>query len=510
MKKLSIANITVRAPVKAGRLGQPRTEQLSTLPERIAQEIASRIQSGALPAGARIVEAEIAGHFGVSHSPVRDALRILNKRGLVELLPRRGARVAGIDRDAIQDHSQVLSTALVVAVRRSLAALGKKEAAELRQTIENDADVLEKLASSRKFESSVFYAKVNEAIEHILKSGEFSFLPDIVHRMFAKFSTLAVLLLDGERAGDIAAKWRLLANVGKTPAQDAKFGWDFDIFSFETRARRNSPHVQRYFKNPPAGSRALRVPEYPEVQTFIDSVDATLMPDGPKHPTLAEQISDKIRESIHAGVISYGDRLTEIDLSEHFLTSRGPVREALRILDEQGLIELRPRRGGIVNPLTVGEVDEIYDLRAALSMLSGGLAASRHLATPQWERMMNTGISLMERVARSKTADPIVWIELRRALGKLIYFISNNEVIGYVGLQLEHRLATHYRLAEPTGRKAITASWRSIKDAIAKGDAEIASKLMRERVEIAKPKAIEETRLRIEMNRIPASRQLAV
>lgn len=503
-RKLSLFG-TANPAFSAARAAPQFEARLSTLPERVAQHIAARIQDGSLPAGMRIVEAEIAAHFGISHSPVRDALRLLNKRGLVELLPRRGARVASIDRDTLLDHAQVLSVYTVVALRRISRLGDKANVAELRKAIKEDAAALQGAAVAAKFDGDAFIALLGESTERILRAGRFSFLTDIMHRLLAKYAVLVAPLIEPANAAQIAARWRQLANVGKTPKLDEKFGWNFNVFSIEPKERNQAEAA--HFPSPAgslSGVFALRVPEYPEIQTYLDAVDALVMPDVNGHPTLAEQIADKIRESIHVGTIFYGDRLTEIDLAEHFLTSRGPVREALRILDEQGLIELRPRRGGIVNPLTVEQVDEIYDLRAATVSLSTGLAASKGLFTKQWRQMFETGLMFMERVTKTNIDDPIVWLELRRAVTKLIFHAASNDVAGRLALQFENRLATHYRLAEPTGRKQIIAGWRTIEDALVNGKADLAARLMHEQINRARVKAIDETR-----NRTEAGRRLA-
>lgn len=504
-RKLSLFGTTPNSAFSAAGTPPNLEARLSTLPERVAQHVAAGIQDGSLPAGTRIVEAEIAAHFGISHSPVRDALRLLNKRGLVELLPRRGARVASIDRETLLSHAQVLSAYTVVALRRISRLGDKASVTELRKAIKEDAAALQNAAVTSNFSGDVFIALLSESVERILRSGNFSFLTDIMHRLMTKYAALVAPLVDPANAAQIAARWHQLANVGKTPKQDEKFGWNFNIFNIEPKER--SQTEATHFPSPAgslSGVFALRVPEYPEIQAYLDAVDEMVMPDVNGHPTLAEQIADKIRESIHAGTIFYGDRLTEIDLAEHFLTSRGPVREALRILDEQGLIELRPRRGGIVNPLTVEQVDEIYDMRAAVISLSAGLAASNGLITKQWQQMFDTGLMLIERVTKTKIEDPIVWLELRRAITKLIFYAANNDVAIRLALQFENRLATHYRLAEPTGRKQIIAGWRGIEDALVNGKADLAARLMHEQINRARVKAIDETRNRTEVGRRPA------
>jgi len=71
------------------------TQTDAALVDELASEIQSRVLSGAIPTGARLRQESLAAEFGVSRTPVREALRKLQASGLVEMLPRRGALVRG-------------------------------------------------------------------------------------------------------------------------------------------------------------------------------------------------------------------------------------------------------------------------------------------------------------------------------------------------------------------------------------------------------------------------------
>jgi DNA-binding GntR family transcriptional regulator len=92
---------------------------------------------------------------------------------------------------------------------------------------------------------------------------------------------------------------------------------------------------------------------------------------------LVTQISRLITEAIVTGRLKPGDRLTELQLSKEFGTSRAPVREAARLLENQGLVVSSPRRGFFVRTLTADEMREIYDLRICLEMHAAGIAMNR-------------------------------------------------------------------------------------------------------------------------------------
>lgn len=83
-------------------------------------------------------------------------------------------------------------------------------------------------------------------------------------------------------------------------------------------------------------------------------------------PSRHQEIYQRLKSAILAGVLAPGARLTELDLARQFGTSQAPVREALRRLEQEGLVRAFPRRGTYVTRLTSREVEEVYSLRAEL------------------------------------------------------------------------------------------------------------------------------------------------
>jgi DNA-binding GntR family transcriptional regulator len=83
-----------------------------------------------------------------------------------------------------------------------------------------------------------------------------------------------------------------------------------------------------------------------------------------------------LREDILAGRLEPGSRLVECDLTARFAVSRGPVREGLRRLSADGLIEHRPHRGAVVRRLTEREIRELFLIRIEMEALAARLAAA--------------------------------------------------------------------------------------------------------------------------------------
>lgn len=82
--------------------------------------------------------------------------------------------------------------------------------------------------------------------------------------------------------------------------------------------------------------------------------------------TLQEVVLTSVREAILSGVLPPGSRLRQEDLADRFGTSRIPVREALRVLEYEGLVTSEPHRGFTVTALDADDVEEVYDLRILL------------------------------------------------------------------------------------------------------------------------------------------------
>jgi len=82
--------------------------------------------------------------------------------------------------------------------------------------------------------------------------------------------------------------------------------------------------------------------------------------------SLAEDAADRIREQILSGGFGQGEHLVEAKIAEQLAISRGPVREAFKLLRAEGLLNEEPRRGTFVVSLAAEDVREIYGLRAAL------------------------------------------------------------------------------------------------------------------------------------------------
>lgn len=94
--------------------------------------------------------------------------------------------------------------------------------------------------------------------------------------------------------------------------------------------------------------------------------------------SLVSLAANEIRKLIVSGELGPGDKLNEPPLAERLGISRPPLREALRVLESERLLEQTPRRGYRVVAMTDADVEEIYSLRRALEMFALDLLLAQH------------------------------------------------------------------------------------------------------------------------------------
>ena len=92
---------------------------------------------------------------------------------------------------------------------------------------------------------------------------------------------------------------------------------------------------------------------------------------------LREVIFDTLREAIITGELKPGERLMEVKLAEKMGVSRTPVREAIRMLELEGLVDMLPRKGAHVAELSVKDIMDVLEVRASMDSLAAKLAAER-------------------------------------------------------------------------------------------------------------------------------------
>lgn len=91
---------------------------------------------------------------------------------------------------------------------------------------------------------------------------------------------------------------------------------------------------------------------------------------GFEYSTLREKVAVELRNSILSGEFKVGEKINEVAVAQKLSISRGPVREALRQIEQEGLVEYFPNRGCTVKTLAQGNIYEFYLIRSTLEILA--------------------------------------------------------------------------------------------------------------------------------------------
>lgn len=148
--------------------------------------------------------------------------------------------------------------------------------------------------------------------------------------------------------------------------------------------------------------------------------------------TSSDYIADALRDAINAGQLEDGAVLNQVELAEHFGVSRVPVREAIRRLEAEGLVEAAAHRRAVVRGLSIERIAEVFELRA---LLEGHLVA---LATPHLDRAAIEHLTKLNAQMR-ETADHARWLELNAAFHEALYAPAQRPTTVELVESLRHR-----------------------------------------------------------------------
>ncbi len=184
---------------------------------------------------------------------------------------------------------------------------------------------------------------------------------------------------------------------------------------------------------------------------------------------LREAVRDTLRSRIFEGHYAPGTRLVERDLAAEFNVSRLPIREALRMLRQEGLIRDRASRGSEVAGLSAKDVEDLFDVRESLEVLACRLAASR--ATEEDLKRLS---GLLDDAERFLAKGSI--LEAHRANSEFhdaITAIANNNFLRSALEPLQGRM--HWLFRHVSDLPELIQEHRELYAAIASGDPERAA-----------------------------------
>ena len=201
-----------------------------------------------------------------------------------------------------------------------------------------------------------------------------------------------------------------------------------------------------------------------------------------KSVSLADQVFDRLEEDILKGDIEYGSVITEVKVSEMLGVSRTPVREALRRLEQEHMIE-ETGKGMLVLGITDDDVKCIYDIRPHIEGIAARYAAEK--ASPELLQAMLDALELQEFYVQKGDTEKVRVMD--NEFHEALYKASGSTIL-YDTLTALHRKVQKYRKKSfgIPGRAAEAVNeHRAVYNAIVSGDPDLAEQMAATHVRLA-------------------------
>jgi len=195
---------------------------------------------------------------------------------------------------------------------------------------------------------------------------------------------------------------------------------------------------------------------------------------------LSERLRESIEEEIATGKLLPGSRLDEVELATRFGVSRTPIREALRLLLGEGLVETRPQRGAVVAQVTPQRLIEMFEVMAELEAMCARLAARRMSDAELAE--VEAAHEACRGSAAARDADAYFYANER--FHYAIYAASHNTFLFEQAAALQRKLRPYRRLQLRVRNRPQRSfeEHQAILDALREGDADKAQQSIRSHV----------------------------
>ena len=199
-----------------------------------------------------------------------------------------------------------------------------------------------------------------------------------------------------------------------------------------------------------------------------------------KNSSLRAKVFQQIREDILSGHYQRGDELTEAALGAAYGVSRTPVREALRQLALEGLVELIPNKGAFVTGISSQDIRDIYEIRSRLEGLCARWAA-KNITQAQLDEMEEV-LYLTDYHVRKEHYEQLSQLDGR--FHKLLYEASHSRIMA-------HQLSGFHQYVQLARKQSLKSSSRSLRsneehqrilEALKAHDEELAEKLATEHI----------------------------
>ncbi|KFI29308.1 GntR family transcriptional regulator [Haematobacter massiliensis] len=191
--------------------------------------------------------------------------------------------------------------------------------------------------------------------------------------------------------------------------------------------------------------------------------------------TIPEQIADTCGVMIVDGSFAAGQRMVEQQVAEQFGVSRGPVREAFRILQKRRLIDITPRRGAHVLPISLASISDLFNVRMALACLAVRTLGERDREEAALEKIRVRIETLAQIAANEESTHLTFGLGMTRAVHAISQASGNDLVVQLMREMNEQTLwTTIWRkpldYATPAARERRATQMRTVWDAILTGE----------------------------------------
>jgi len=203
--------------------------------------------------------------------------------------------------------------------------------------------------------------------------------------------------------------------------------------------------------------------------------------------SLTDEIVEIIRDRILKGEYRIGEKIKETKIATEFKVSRTPIREAFKLLENEGLIDYIPNRGCFAKGFTRQDIEDIYAVRKALEIMAVEWAVSR-ISDKQIEALQEQS-ELMEFYTAKKDSDKV--LELNSSYHDIIYDAAGSRFMAQILRSYKEYIAQTRRiiLYEQSYLEEILQEHKNILEAIIARNAEDAKNAMAEHLEMSQRRA---------------------
>lgn len=202
---------------------------------------------------------------------------------------------------------------------------------------------------------------------------------------------------------------------------------------------------------------------------------------------IRDDVYDRIRAEILACVLKPGSLVQENDIASRYAVSKSPVRDALLRLQEQGLVEVLPRKGYRIKPISVADAAEMYDMRVILE---------RACIARAIDHATDDVLQTLDRFRKSgKTPDLPSWIAYNRAFHVAVVNAAGNARLGRAAREIieEFDRLTYMSIVhfDTSGLSALVDEHVALIDSLQRRDKRAALAAARNHVEDARDRLLD-------------------